>query len=187
MNESKNDHNDKSFAQAEGRLCRPSEAIVERSQIYCLKCKTKTDSVKITLNISKNKKYMLKGKCKICKTNKVSFTSSKTGGDIVSFLENTLNPPEMHIPGYNFCGPFTKLEKRMKRGDKPINNVDGACLKHDIKYYRDKESSARHIADQELIDDLNSIERPSFGEKLSRAVIKPIINAKLKFGLGVRS
>jgi hypothetical protein len=159
---------------------------LERSQIYCLKCKLKTDSVKITIKISKNKKYMVKGKCKICNSNKVSFTSSKTGGDIVSFLEKTLNPPEMHIPGYNFCGPFTKLEKRMNRGDNPINRVDGACLKHDIKYYKDKESSARHLADQELIDELNSIEKPSFAEKVSKAVIKPIIKAKLKFGLGVK-
>ena len=36
---------------------------------------------------------------------------------------------ESHIPTYNYAGPGTRLEKRLKRGDKPINRLDRiACV-----------------------------------------------------------
>jgi hypothetical protein len=41
---------------------------------------------------------------------------------------------EFHIPGYQFCGPGTKVFKRLKRGDKGINKLDEACKLHDIQY-----------------------------------------------------
>ena len=37
----------------------------------------------------------------------------------------------MHLPGYQYCGPFTKLEKRLKRGDPGINKDDKAFKKYD--------------------------------------------------------
>jgi hypothetical protein len=37
----------------------------------------------------------------------------KRGGGFVNSLINKL-PFELHIPGYNFCGPGTKLEERLK-------------------------------------------------------------------------
>jgi len=41
---------------------------------------------------------------------------------------------EFHIPGYNFCGPGTKVFTRLIRGDKGINKLDEACKCHDIEY-----------------------------------------------------
>jgi len=32
-------------------------------------------------------------------------------------------PFELHIPGYQFCGPRTHLEKRLVRGDRGINSL----------------------------------------------------------------
>ncbi|GBM31765.1 hypothetical protein AVEN_56878-1 [Araneus ventricosus] len=94
----------------------------------------------------------------------------------------------MHIPGYQYCGPFTKLEKRLKRGDPGKNRVDKACKKHDIKYSNTKDTKLKHIADQELLDDLDAIENPTngiypLGERQARATIKPIIKAKKRFGM----
>jgi len=40
--------------------------------------------------------------------------------------------PELHIPGYSYCGPFTKLNERLARGDEPINKLDAGCKEHDI-------------------------------------------------------
>ncbi|WP_227553302.1 hypothetical protein, partial [Acinetobacter baumannii] len=41
----------------------------------------------------------------------------------------------MHIPGYQFCGPATRLNKRLARGDAGVNKLDGwACKEHDITY-----------------------------------------------------
>jgi len=45
---------------------------------------------------------------------------------------------EAHIPGYNFCGPGTKLQKRLERGDQEINPLDEACKVYDIAYSQNK-------------------------------------------------
>ena len=54
---------------------------------------------------------------------------------------------EVHIPGYKFCGPGTKLAERLARGDIPINRLDEACLKHDLEY---SQASDRREADLSL-------------------------------------
>ena len=43
----------------------------------------------------------------------------KTGSGVLNTLLNKLNTvmPEMHLSGYNYCGPFTKLEERLPRND----------------------------------------------------------------------
>jgi len=43
----------------------------------------------------------------------------KHGVGLVDKLINTL-PFEAHIPGHNFCGSGTKLQKRLERSDQPI-------------------------------------------------------------------
>ena len=57
---------------------------------------------------------------------------------------------EFHLPGYNFCGPGTRLDQRIARGDKPINELDGCCMVHDIVYSSTKDSSKRVAADRKL-------------------------------------
>lgn len=39
---------------------------------------------------------------------------------------------EFHIPCYNYAGPGTRLQKRLKRGDKPVNRLDAIAMHHDI-------------------------------------------------------
>lgn len=39
---------------------------------------------------------------------------------------------ERHFPGYNFCGPGTDVARRLREGVKPINELDRACLMHDL-------------------------------------------------------
>jgi hypothetical protein len=41
-------------------------------------------------------------------------------------------PIELHLLGYNFCSPDTKLAKRLARGDSGVNLLDSACKVHDI-------------------------------------------------------
>jgi len=41
---------------------------------------------------------------------------------------------EKHIPGYNYCGPGTAVEQRVRRGDYGINELDNACREHDVDY-----------------------------------------------------
>jgi hypothetical protein len=58
--------------------------------------------------------------------------------------------PELHLPGYNYCGPFTRLDETLARGDEPVNKLDAGCKEHDIFYRDHKDTNERHIADKEL-------------------------------------
>ena len=51
---------------------------------------------------------------------------NKIGNGVVNSLINNL-PVELHIPGYQYCGPGTKVVKRIVRGDQGINPLDAAC------------------------------------------------------------
>jgi hypothetical protein len=58
---------------------------------------------------------------------------------------------EYHIPGYNFCGPGTKVYTRLKKKNVGINKLDEACKCHDIEYlmYIDNPTKLQE-ADQKL-------------------------------------
>jgi len=79
----------------------------------------------------------------------LKYKSNKTGKGFGNFLINSL-PFEIHIPGYQFCGPGTKLKKRLDRGDIGINPLDTACRDHDIVYESSKNLDDRHKADKVL-------------------------------------
>ncbi|KAJ8916445.1 hypothetical protein NQ315_014658 [Exocentrus adspersus] len=56
----------------------------------------------------------------------------------------------LHIPGYQFCGPGTKLEKRLLKGQKGVNPLDSACRQHDIAYSQSSSlQDRRHKAELE--------------------------------------
>lgn len=77
-------------------------------------------------------------------------SKSKRGKGFIDKIVDIL-PIEMHIPGYQYCGPGTNLEKRLKRGDPGINPLDAACKQHDIAY-NTKDSKSRSLADKKLQD-----------------------------------
>ena len=60
--------------------------------------------------------------------------------DITNLL-NTVLPFEKHLPGMQYCGPGTNLNLKLKadgvtprKGFEPVDRVDEAAMKHDIKY-----------------------------------------------------
>ena len=90
------------------------------------------------------------------KKNKVSckrtLKRSRRGGGLINKLINNL-PVELHILGYQYCGPGTKLTKRLARGDPGINPLDKACREHDIAYSQNRENiEVRNIADKKLAE-----------------------------------
>jgi hypothetical protein len=116
-------------------------------------------------------------------------TSEKKGRGLINALINRL-PIELHIPGYQFCGPGTRLSKRLARGDKGINPLDEACKAHDINYAKSNKLEDRHKADKLLGD--KAWERfhskdATFGEKAAALTISGIMKGKTKLGMGVRS
>lgn len=97
-------------------------------------------------------------------------------------------PIELHLPGYNFCGPGTKLEKRLKRGDRGVNPLDEACKKHDIAYTHSSDLKFRHGADKELYKAAKErifSKDSSFGEKAASSAVAALMKAKVAIGMGV--
>jgi hypothetical protein len=112
----------------------------------------------------------------------------KKGSAIVNKLIDKL-PIELHLPGYNFCGPGTKLTKRLARGDSGVNLLDLACKVHDIAYSETTDLNKRHEADKVLIEKARErlkAKDSSFGEKAAAATVLGILKAKVKLGMGSR-
>ena len=39
---------------------------------------------------------------------------------------------ERHLPGYNWAGPGTDVNRRLRNKVRPMNELDAACLQHDL-------------------------------------------------------
>uniref|UniRef100_A0A6V7KM53 Phospholipase A2-like domain-containing protein n=1 Tax=Bracon brevicornis TaxID=1563983 RepID=A0A6V7KM53_9HYME len=112
---------------------------------------------------------------------------SQSGRGFVNSIINKL-PVELHIPGYQYCGPGTKLAKRLARGDSGINPLDAACKEHDIAYSQNRENlEARHAADLILAEKAQnriSAKDSSLGEKAAAWAIAKTMKIKRKLGMG---
>lgn len=117
---------------------------------------------------------------------------SKRGKGFIDKIIDIL-PFEMHVPGgYQYCGPGTKLEKRLKRGDPGINPLDSACKEHDIAYDKSKDSKIRSLADKKLQDiALNRVisKDASTGERAAAILVSGAMKSKrslAKIGSGLK-
>ena len=119
----------------------------------------------------------------------IARSSKKCGSGLLNKLINNL-PFEVHIPGYQFCGPGTKLQKRLSRGDSGINPLDAACREHDIAYSQHRENlEARHLADKQLAT--KALQRvfardASLGERVAAWGVGNIMKTKTRLGMGYR-
>jgi len=140
---------------------------------------------------TKNNPQMLQGICVVCGTKKSKFISASGKG----FLNDTINslPFEMHMPGHNFTGPGTKLNKRLnedmtpKAWSKPINRVDKAAYHHDICHVKNKDTKTRNeVCDKNMLTELNGIYIPTLREWMERGIVSMIIGTKKCFGWGLK-
>jgi len=108
---------------------------------------------------------------------------------LVNDFINTL-PFELHLPGYNYCGPGTKLAARLARGDNPINPHDSACQEHDIAYSKNRDNiSLRNAADKVLANkawERVSAKDASFGEKAAAYAVTNAMKLKSKLDMGLK-
>lgn len=115
--------------------------------------------------------------------------STHRGAGVINTLINKL-PFEAHIPGYQFCGPGTKLTKRIARGDRGINRLDQACREHDLAYAKYPDNiSERHNADNSLaksaVNRVKSLDA-SLGERTAALGVAAAMKAKVKLGMGIK-
>ena len=87
---------------------------------------------------------------------------------------------EFHWPGYQYMGPGTKLEKRLKRGDPGINRFDRLAKQHDIDYSRATSHKDKLIADRKMVAD---IDRFPGKKTMTEKIVKKIMQGKIKLGL----
>lgn len=122
------------------------------------------------------------------KTSKKYVYSQKIGKGLVNSVINKL-PIELHLPGgYQYCGPGTKLGKRLARNDPGINPLDAACKNHDIAYAQHPTNlSARHQADKQLEQaawERFKSKNASLGEKGAAWLVTTVMKGKQRFGMG---
>lgn len=91
---------------------------------------------------------------------------------------------EWHIPGMNFCGPGTDLNKRLnadgtpKPSSLPVDRIDEAALKHDKFYDNHHGMTERLKADKQMLDEINDIGNPTCRECLERIIVNVVFHAK---------
>lgn len=110
------------------------------------------------------------------------------GKGLVNCLINNL-PFEFHLPGYNYCGPGTKLQERLSSGDKGVNKLDEYCRDHDISYNNSNNLKDRHKADIILLKMAKkraTASDASMGEKLAANLVNKVMLAKAASGAGLK-
>jgi len=109
------------------------------------------------------------------------------GDGLFNKFLNSKFMPELHVPNFQYLGPFTNLEKRLARGDPGINPLDQAAKEHDIYYSKHLDSKSRHLADKVLEN--KAWERvkasdSSVGEKVAAYLTTNAMKVKRKLGMG---
>ena len=99
------------------------------------------------------------------------------GVDIQRFLAKF---GELHWPGYQYMGPGTELEKRLKRGDPGINRLDKIAKQHDIDYSHAKNLQDKWKADTKMI---KAIDRLPGKRTMTEKIVKKIMRAKKRLKL----
>lgn len=127
-------------------------------------------------------------KIKSAKISKKRISKKKSGKGVVNSIINKL-PFELHVPSYQYCGPGTKLKKRLQRNDPGINGLDRACREHDIAYAKSNNITERNLADNILSK--KAWERfksrdAGLGERAVALGVSGIMKAKSKMGLGMK-
>ena len=92
----------------------------------------------------------------------------KRGGglDIQKVLAKTGR--QFHWRGYQYLGPGTHLQKRLKRGDPGINRLDRLAKQHDIDYSKAKNLRDKHAADRKMIRAIEGWKQKTKPKKWSR-------------------
>ena len=133
---------------------------------------------------------MKRGVCVICGTNKTQFIKAPKGGSLLNKVINNL-PVEMNLPGHNFTGPGTKLNKRLnpdltpKEWSKPINRVDKAAYHHDVCYLKNDDTTTRNaVCDRNMLKELEGIYNPTIRERMAKGLVSSGAKARFGWGLG---
>ena len=113
---------------------------------------------------------------------------NQSGAGLINSAINNL-PFELHVPGYRYLGPGTKLEKKLAANVPGINKLDEAAKQHDIAYSQHKDLTNRHLADKnleykawEIVKDKNT----PLSERATAWLTTNAMKMKRKLGAGIK-
>ena len=164
-------------------------------EIYCVKCKRKTDTDNINQVRAKNNRKALTGSCK-CGTKKYPFMSNKVEGsnlDIHRLIGKLPLRPEKGFaaPSYNYLGPYNPLDKQVsfnkQTGDiqkihvLPQNALVRIAMHHDICYTVNPPN--KRDCNRKMVRSIDEI--PYKDMNKTAMLARTIINKKQQLGLGV--
>lgn len=123
------------------------------------------------------------------KPSTVNRMATKHGSGIINRVIDAL-PIPLHLPGYNYAGPGTPLERNMEMGVKPINKLDEAAMYHDIAYNGNTDTRTRSAADRILENkawDRVKSKDASLGERANAWLVTNAMKLKRLTGQGIGS
>lgn len=109
-----------------------------------------------------------------------------SGASLLNTIINSI-PVELHLPGYQYCGPGTNLKKRLSLGQTGINGLDSACRDHDIAYDKSNSLTERSKADRILENRAwkrFGARDSSYKEKAASWLVTTGMKVKRKIGAG---
>ena len=163
-------------------------------EIYCVKCKQKTDTNNIEKTTTKNNRLAIRGNCKLCDTQKNMFVKNTGSGiDIHKLIGKLPRPKSGWTPGdYKYLGPYNPLESQVDfdktTGEirqihtQPMNKLDEISMNHDICYSVNPQNKGD--CDREMV---KSIDEMPYKDMNKMAMLtRTISNKKQQLGLGVK-
>ena len=112
--------------------------------------------------------------------------NNNKGSGLINSVINHL-PVELHLPGYRFAGPGTKLKERLARGERGINSLDELARAHDIAYEESNSLTDRHRADEVLENQAWEVfksKNTGIKEKAASWLVTTAMKVKRKVGAG---
>ena len=113
--------------------------------------------------------------------------------DIHKIIGNLPRPKKGFVlPSHKYTGPYNPLDEQLDEtdtpvpGQEPFNAIDAISMRHDI-CYRDHGStkSGKHVCDDDMLYELEQLEPKNIREKIDKGLVKSLIGAKRKLGLGI--
>jgi len=103
-------------------------------QIYCLKCKVKTETTNVTESKTKNNRYITKGVCSLCGRNKSVFVCMRAcAADIASSSSATANDAASG-EGFSFNNLINSLPIELHQFAETGENIPGGSFNDQQKY-----------------------------------------------------
>ena len=163
-------------------------------ELYCVKCKQRTDTDNVEKITTKNNRSAIRGDCKLCNTEKYMFIKNEGSGfDIHKLIGKIPRPKKGWTPGnYKYLEPYNPLDQQVtfdqNTGDiqkihtQPKNKLDEIAMKHDICYSINPQNKGD--CDRTMVKSIDEL--PYKDMNKMAMVTRTIINKKQQLGLGVK-